>query len=166
MNKKENDDVFAEEAFMIDLVARPLKNVNEIYRDNTIWTNNNGLKVLFELFSIVKDEAVETSMKVTELENRFDKVYTILLNTFISEFETNKDLEDIIVKNINKLRKYDFTPLLEEIKEMLLSLRNQKINFYETLLKEYKKRKEEYHRKLREYLKWQNDVKTGNINLT
>lgn len=121
-------------------------------RQDVIHTNDEeGIKLIFNLFKIIKNE-ITAPTKITE-----DTVFKSL-KSFTKEVRKNGDLEQPIRKKIKKLKNYKFYKGFiavsgEEILNQLNSLRDKRIEFWNSILEKYVENKVEYKKKLKAYFK-------------
>ena len=118
------------------------------YRTGEIHTHPEGVKAFFELFFIFRDEM---SFILPDEPNKsfFERVLMVLKRDFLDGFEQHGDLEDVIVKHIEELEKYEFLSLPKEqffnkLSKMIYRLRTRRIAFYEAVLADYLANKEKY----------------------
>ncbi len=118
------------------------------YRSGKIHTYPEGLKAYFELFSVFKDE-MSLILPDEPDKSFFERVLTVLSRDFGDDFEQHGDLEEVIVKHIEELEKYEFLSLPKEqffdkLSKMIYDLRARRIAFYEAVLADYLANKEKY----------------------
>ena len=94
-------------------------------------------------------------------ENTFDRTYEVLFQQFWNPSENHTNLEKVIVTEIEWLKKREYrididndtleyiTITIEDIEKMLVSMREQRIDFYKAILEEYRKRKSEYDERMK-----------------
>ena len=81
-------------------------------------------------------------------EGKFQKVLKILYQKFCFKRFNDKDIENLIMEYVEELKKFKFKVSPESIKQRLISLRKEKIAFWEALLEEYKIQNFEYDKEL------------------
>jgi len=131
-------------------IERYTKKYTELprYRVGEIHTHPEGLIAFFELFFVFKDE-MSFILPDDPDKSFFERVLTVLRRDFFNEFEQQGDLEEIIVKHIEELEKYEFLSLPKEqfydkLSKMIYRLRTRRIVFYEAVLEDYLANKEAY----------------------
>jgi len=123
-------------------------------RTDVILTNDEeGIKFLFTLFKIIKNELGEIEVFKEDTVLKHLKIY-------IAEFDKKGDLTETLKKKIRKLERYKFyrsSDLIEisgeEIIERMKLLRSKKIKLWKEIFKSYDENKEEFNIKLAEYFK-------------
>jgi len=131
-------------------IERYTKSYEELprYRTRDLHAHPEGLKAFFELFSIFREE-MGFILPDTPDKSFFERVLMVLKRDFLEGFEQHGDLEDIIVKYIEELEKYEFLSLPKEqffdkLSKMIYRLRARRIAFYEAVLADYLANKEKY----------------------
>ena len=131
-------------------IERYTKSYEELprYRIGGIHTHPEGLKAFFKLFSIFRDE-MNFILPDEPNKSFFERALTILKRDFLEKFERQGDLEDVIVKYIEELEKYEFLSLPKEklfdkLSKMIYNLRARRIKYYENVLEDYLANKEKY----------------------
>lgn len=168
---EKNEEILFGDTYEVDITAFPFFDANKKYKSNSLWGHKKGIDFLFDIFWVIKNETDDIVDKKGEKVNKFQRTLTTLINEFISEFKEKGDLEEVITKYINELRKFKFETKregsyrgapdfefielsIDQIKESLYDLRRHKIQFYKVILEEYKKGKDKYNKILKEQLDW------------
>lgn len=122
-------------------------------RDVILTNDEEGIKLLFTLFKILKNEFIEAEELTEDIIFKY-------LKSFVNEFERNGDLTETIKKKLNKLERYKFyknSELIEitgeEITERIKSLRSKRIRLWKAISERYNENKENYNNKLSKYSK-------------
>ncbi len=134
----------------------------ERIRSSVIWANSEGHEIFYRITQIIKDELSPMVGIKNEPKDIFHRTRKFIFNRFNQEdiSKGSENLEKCIKKEINDLKSNifiagldsDFEDIkvsLDEIIEMFISLRNQKIKFYEAVLKEYRNRSQDYNKVLK-----------------
>ncbi len=121
------------------------------FKDEILWTNKDGLKLLKTLFRAVKEEMSEFAHVVSsEAKSDSDKYLEIIINNFGLE---QTDICKRIERRINKLRQFHFrsgglTVHFDEIVEQIRMLRLRRIRIWENILKDFTDKKDFYLSKI------------------
>ncbi|MFX0037652.1 MAG: hypothetical protein ACFE9I_18685 [Candidatus Hermodarchaeota archaeon] len=165
MDEKEND-ILLEDSYMVNIIAYPVGDYEKFYDNNVLWANKDTVDFLFEIVSLLKYEVDEISETGDPTDKLFVRVASTLSGNFRSEFLETGDLEKHIINYIKKLKESKYTIRKEgsyrgspdykeveisfdEIKGKLIKIRNHKIKFYEKMLEEYRKNREQYNNYLK-----------------
>jgi hypothetical protein len=123
------------------------------FKDEFLWTNKDGLKLLKSIFRIVHSEMSEfTHVTRSEAESDSDKYVEIIAGNFGVDRD---DFNERILKRIKKLKQFHFrsgglTIHFDEIVEKIKELRFNRIKFWENLLKDFTENEDFYLSKLEE----------------
>lgn len=142
---------------------------------NVLWADRKGKEIIYGLFEAVKDEVSWMKM-LRDLPNEtFKRTYESICRGFSYALKNeSKTVEQALKEKLEDLKKYRFafntkinyedeknihidpTTLLtpDQIKEKLISLRKQRVEFYKALLEEYLQRRREYDEKIEKELKF------------
>ena len=117
-----------------------------LYRSWEMNATPEGLKAFFELFSVFE---CEMNPILPKNEPLFKTVLKVLKRDFIDDFAQEGDLEAVLTKNINELKKFEFLSLERElfcgkVVKMINSLRAHRIEFYKAVLEDYLANRERY----------------------
>jgi len=97
--------------------------------------------IAFNLFFSISEHIREEAVDITGLEDEptdFDKISTFFFQRYkLTDFDDSGSLESAILQHIEKLKKYDFTLLLNFIHNEFMALRKEKIDFWEKILEKY-----------------------------
>jgi len=131
---------------------------DEPFKSNVLWADNESFKLIFELFKIIKNESQDLKEDINRSNEPAKATLKILINDYASDFDKKGDLEQILTRKVDKLKKYKFYKGLieisiEKIVDELKSLRKNRIMHWERILKEYLENKEYFNKKLDEYNK-------------
>ncbi|MFX1480563.1 MAG: hypothetical protein ACFFCI_20935 [Promethearchaeota archaeon] len=153
--------------FFKDLVD-PNVSDHRPYKVNTLWGYREGIEYLYRICRLFK---YETGFLIHAEEKRgtFETIASFLRSSFSS-----KDLMNNLVQRINDLKKFkfisykpklptgeyssnmadyrEFEITVDQISRWIKSLRQHRIEFYDTILQEYLARKNQYHARLEEFL--------------
>jgi len=130
-------------------IPNPKKSEKPLKTDVIITDNEDGIKLIFKLFKIIKSE-ISNPTKITE-----DVVFKSL-RSLLSDFQEDQNLEQKIRKKIKKLEKHKFYNGFievsgEEILNQLNVVRDKRIEFWNSILKKFIKDKVNYNNKLKNY---------------
>lgn len=119
------------------------------FTSNTVYNLFFSLGERLSLGKRIQDESLNLT-SLMDKHNDFDKISEFLFQKFkLDDFGPSGSLEKAIVKRINKLKNYDKTYLLiNYIRTELMSLRKEKIEFWEKILQKYRLSKSEFDQKL------------------
>jgi len=130
-------------------------------KSGVIWANSKGQEIIYKLFIIVKEELSPIVSLMNTPKDIFTRTSHILFTNFVGNERKLKgsELEQAIKDEIKELKKNKFTigmdedfnileVSLEDIVNIFLTLREQKIHFFEDILAEYQKRRQEYNKDL------------------
>jgi len=149
--KKKFEEFLQNSSCEVTLKSYDLKTLNDkiIKSDTSFISSDLGLDLLFDFSKIIKNEALsELAIFDEHLEEANDIILTILYRKFnLTDFK-NGTVQDAIVEYIKNLNLDQFIISFEEIREKILSLRKEKVNFWELLFLEYKKRQNFFDREL------------------
>ncbi|MFW9878833.1 MAG: hypothetical protein ACFFG0_37615 [Candidatus Thorarchaeota archaeon] len=175
-----NRDFFFEDVYELDIVAHKNKDLVDpsvedppIYNQCTLWGYKKGIDNFFKIFWLFKTEL--GFIFLDEFSSNFDNILTFLAGGFLSDFEKNNNLDEILIKSIQDLKKFKFitnkpkNPFLKyhshnmldlvqkeitvsHISRIFSELRQRRIEFYEIILQKYLIRKDEYNKELRKHL--------------
>lgn len=148
---------------------------------NVLWTDREGKEIIYGLFEAVKDEVSWMKM-LRDLPNEmFKRTYESICRGFSYSLKNeSKTVEQALKEKLEDLEKYRFafntkinfeneknihidpTTLLtpDQIKEKLISLRKQRVEFYKVLLEEYLQRQREYDEKIEKELKFYPELRS------
>ena len=117
--------------------------------DVILVNDEEGIKFLFSVFKIVKNELVESEKITKEITSKYLKILAV-------KFGKNEDLSGVLAKKIKKLEKYKFYKGVveissEELVEALESLRYKRIRFWKAIFKNYVENKDEFNEELKSY---------------
>jgi len=134
----------------------------EVVERRGLWANLEGQNIIYKLFTIVKDELGPIVDNMNTPKDIFARTSYFLFNRFVGNERKIKgyELESAIKDKIEELKEnkfiigldeeFNFIKVqLEDIMNMFLTLREQKIQFHEEILAEYQKRKQVYNKDLR-----------------
>ncbi len=152
---------------------------------NVLWTDRIGKEIIYGLFETVKDEVSWMKM-LRDLPNEmFKRTSELICRDFSYSLKNeSKTVEQALKEKLDDLKKFRFafntkinfenekniridpTTLLtpDQIKEKLISLRKQRIEFYKALLKEYLQQQREYDEKIEKELKFYPELRSPLIN--
>ncbi|MFX0037651.1 MAG: hypothetical protein ACFE9I_18680 [Candidatus Hermodarchaeota archaeon] len=160
--KEENKDILLEDSYEVHVTAHNIADYDNYYNYSVLNVNKQTVDFLFEIVSLLKCESEDLAIYDNDFtNNKFIRVKEAL-SPFRSNLVEKNDLEDILINYINGLNDYKFTRIEEgpykgspdfkevevtisELIEKLKSIRDHKIKFYNKVLEEYKKDKEEYN---------------------
>ncbi len=119
-------------------------------------TDEEGLRLLKTLFNVIKNELTESVVDINNDNNLpypLKRNITILYSYFSFNFDDDKEMEQKILSEINKLKKLRFhdgfkTITIEELMEDLKFLRLNRIKLWEEILSDFKTHKDIYIKKL------------------
>lgn len=163
---KENENsiisrILNEEIYEIRIRGSERKDYNKKTINNVIWSDRLSQDIIYKFFMIFKKE-LECVTIFMGHKDKFSCISELLYQKFHSEFIAKKDLEESIeekIKNLGELKfvtskglykKYDdledeYEELsFDNIKELFLSLRKNRIEIYKELLKDFKNNKDMY----------------------
>lgn len=117
--------------------------------DVILVNDEEGLKLLFALFKILKNEFIEVEELTEDIVFKY-------LKTFVKEFDRDRDLTGAIIKKIKKLERYKFYKGFieitgEEIIERIKSLRRKRIKLWKGIFEKYNENKDIYNIKLADH---------------
>ncbi|TFG19538.1 MAG: hypothetical protein EU529_16185 [Promethearchaeota archaeon] len=136
--------------FEVFLSYKEISDNSENTKNEVLWTNNEGLKLLKGFFRIIKSEIGEVvdTMNVDK-DNEFKRFLSILFNRSISRLDS--DIEKNIMKFIEKLKRFNFYSGIFNINDVLRDLkllREHRIKFWESLLEDFRKNEALYIKEL------------------
>ena len=153
--KKKFEEFLQNPSYDITLKAYDLKTLNDkiIKSDTSFISSDLGFKLFFDFSKFIKNEALsELAILDDGIESPSDVILTILFRNFkLNDFKKGT-VQDAIIKYIKNLETIHFIMSFEVIKKKIMSLREEKIDFWESLLEEYKKRQRYYDKELLERL--------------
>jgi len=117
--------------YQIWLKAIPLEHaIGKKKKSDVLFSTDLGKKSLFKIFGIMKSE-----VKSPSKEEGLNPV-EIIFKTFADEdLSSDEMIEKTFSEYLNKLR--DYEPLINKINNILISLRNRKIKFWENMFDSY-----------------------------
>jgi len=160
-----------EEAYELDITAYLSSDLTnqeildlEPYNFNTLLGHKKGINYLFKIFWLFKEE-MDYIVNIQGEDNVFDKTLSILASGFLTEFKKKNDWAVVLTQYIEELNGYKFVTLekdsdwkgkeitINRISRMIYKLRQRRIEFYESILQEYKVRKDQYNERLERQLR-------------
>lgn len=147
-----------QEVFQVELIAYKEGDYDNYFKTDVLWADNKSFKLIFELFKIIKNESQDLREDINTSNEPNKTALRVLINNHASDFDKKGDLEDVLLKKVDKLKKYKFYKGLidisiEKIIEKLKSLRKRRIMHWERILKEYMENKVIFNKELDEYNK-------------
>ena len=125
------------------------ENENEIEDKGSFYiTSDIAYNLLLSLGSRIQEESLNL-LGLMGKDNDFDRISDFIFQKFkLDDFDSGS-LEKAIVKRLNKLKNYDKTYLLiNYIRTALMSLRKERIEFWEIILQMYRLSKNEFDHKV------------------
>ncbi len=146
------------------------------YRKDTLTGNKKGIDYFFQICRLFKYEMGYLTYIQNKNKSIFERISSVLRSSFLWMVKKESSLEDILQKEIEDLKLYNFTTCrpknpfmrsyspnhadykeveitVDRISRMIQKLRRHRIEFYDLILQEYLARKDQYNLRLREYLK-------------
>jgi len=118
------------------------------YRSNTAWVPKIAIDCLYNFFISIKNEMGITGFLDTPKKVSI-RALSVIEDKFLSEFTKGHDMEEVLLDYIEDLKEFNLYPPIKYIEKSLWKLRSYKIEFFKTVLEEYKKDKKEYDESLR-----------------
>lgn len=155
--------IMQEKKYEINLIGFEAKDTSKQTIDSVVWAGDWGHDIIYKFFLIFQEE-----LSFISTLKRYQDLYSFarkfLYNEFYNDIRKKKELkiENTLEKKIEELEEYKFFTSkgfgknyesvvdeyekisLEEVKDMILSLRKQRISVYKEILNEYKNNKEKY----------------------
>lgn len=122
--------------------------------------------LFFSLGEYIREEAINIT-NLTDGPTDFDKISRLFFQEFkLEDFNDSGSLENKILQHIKKLKKNDFTLLLNFIGNKFRALRKEKIDFWEKILEKYMQNKDKYDKKVAyDHNKFKGDLNRATKNL-
>ncbi|MFX1569777.1 MAG: hypothetical protein ACFFCV_15575 [Promethearchaeota archaeon] len=174
--KKEEDgesiisEIIDKKIYEVNIEGFDLKDKGKRSMDIAFWADEWSQDIIYKLFKIIQSEVSFIKIFIAH-QDKDSGLKDLLFQGFHRDFMNNKDLEESLVTKIKELETYEFQSpkslykkykiikdgleniSFNELKNMILSIRERRIKIYKTLLNEFKKDKEKYldYMKSRDY---------------
>lgn len=153
--------IIKEKIYEINVQGHEMEDSDEITLDIAMWADQWSQDITHKLCRIIQTELGFISNFMGQ-KDVFSAISNLLFQRFHIDFMENKDLEKSIEYEIGNLENYNFlTPKdlfgeydsiedeyeeisFDQVKDLILSLRERRILIYKTLLDEFKKKREKY----------------------
>lgn len=144
--------------YNVHMQTRYLKDIGkdveggEIVKKSGMSTNDIGHEIIYKLFTIIREESGHFTPIQSSIKDKSERTFNILYARFAKDIKEKKDLETTIKKKIENLKKNEFIVdydtensemikmSAEDLKDLFITLRKQRIEFYNAILEEYKKK--------------------------
>lgn len=134
---EDNEEVYFKDSdYMLDISVYRKSDSDNLLRTGLKFTSSiNAVNVFFEIFEFIRSEALKY-LRVENLNSSIEKVAKILFQRFDYDLD-----ESVILAYINNMKKKEYPLSISDISDLLLSLREERIRFWEWILEKYKKDK-------------------------
>jgi len=132
---EDNEEVYFKDSdYMLDISVYRKSDSDNLLRTGLKFTSSiNAVNVFFEIFEFIRSEALKY-LRVEDLNSSIEKVAKILFQRFDYDLD-----ESVILAYINNMKKKEYPLSISDISDLLLSLREERIRFWEWILEKYNK---------------------------
>lgn len=119
-----------------------------------LWVNKDGVDIISALLKIIRSEYEILTPIMNTPKNKSERILRIIPTRFSEDISKEGDLEAALIKKIDQLKKHEYTVSLEkkysleQVIQLITSLRKNRISFYKEILAEYRANKEFYEKEI------------------
>ncbi len=149
MENKKIDDFLKGSDFDVSLRVDDSKRLDNSYEFKLFSTSSRkAIDVLMKIGDFIRDESYARALS-KEFTNTFDEVLSLLFSYLTPKIKDTKNptfIETKLRRYIKELNDFEHDP--KELVDELISIKEEKINFWNTILEEYLSKREEYNSRL------------------
>lgn len=153
--------ILEEPIYSINIQGHDRTDYSKESMDIAIWADKWSQNILYKLFLILQSE-LDLILKIMSNNDKFSFICDILVDDFYTDLKKKIAVENILEKKIKDLQEFKFNTSkdlykiyedledeyeevsLDEVIEMIQSLRKRNIDIYKEILLEVKRNKEKY----------------------